>query len=79
MAMLALIATSAVILMFAGISSVATFAKGGYWNGAFGAATGNLNNGGPHGFAEILYLFSSSAANNGSAFAGITRTRPGTT
>ncbi|HEX2966096.1 MAG TPA: potassium-transporting ATPase subunit KdpA, partial [Syntrophorhabdaceae bacterium] len=30
-----------------------------------------LNNGGPHGFSEILYAFSSAAGNNGSAFAGI--------
>jgi K+-transporting ATPase ATPase A chain len=76
MAMLALIATSAVILIFSGISSVADFAKGGYWNGANGPAIGNLTNGGPHGFAEILYLFTSSAANNGSAFAGINGNTP---
>jgi potassium-transporting ATPase potassium-binding subunit len=75
MAMLALIATSAVILLFSGISSVATFAKGGYWNGP-GPATANLTNNGPHGFAEILYLFTSSAANNGSAFAGINGNTP---
>jgi K+-transporting ATPase ATPase A chain len=31
-----------------------------------------LNNAGPHGFAEVLYAFSSTAANNGSAFAGLT-------
>jgi potassium-transporting ATPase potassium-binding subunit len=30
-----------------------------------------LNNGGPHGFSEILYAFSSAAGNNGSAFAGL--------
>jgi K+-transporting ATPase ATPase A chain len=30
------------------------------------------NNGGPHGFSEILYGFSSCAGNNGSAFAGLT-------
>ena len=76
MAMLALIATSAVVLIFTGISSVAQFSKGGYWNGQFGAAIGNLNNGGPHGFAEILYLFTSSAANNGSAFGGISGNTP---
>jgi potassium-transporting ATPase potassium-binding subunit len=76
MAMLALIATSAVILIFSGISSVAQFSKGGYWNGSNGPATGNLTNGGPHGFAEILYLFTSSAANNGSAFAGINGNTP---
>jgi potassium-transporting ATPase potassium-binding subunit len=76
MAMLALIATAAVVLVFAGISSVASFSKGGYWNGQFGPSTGNLGNGGPHGFAEILYLFSSSAANNGSAFGGINGNTP---
>lgn len=30
-----------------------------------------LGNTGPHGFSEILYAFSSAAANNGSAFAGL--------
>jgi K+-transporting ATPase ATPase A chain len=30
------------------------------------------NNGGPHGFSEILYAFSSCTGNNGSAFAGLT-------
>jgi K+-transporting ATPase ATPase A chain len=30
-----------------------------------------LNNPGPHGFSEMLYLYSSSTGNNGSAFAGI--------
>jgi len=75
MAMLALIATSFVILLFSAASSVIDFTKGGYWNGA-GAAIANLNNGGPHGFSEILYAFSSAAANNGSAFAGITTNTP---
>jgi K+-transporting ATPase ATPase A chain len=31
-----------------------------------------LGNSGPHGFSEMLYLFVSSTANNGSAFGGIT-------
>ena len=31
-----------------------------------------LGNAGPHGFSEILYAYSSAAANNGSAFAGLT-------
>ena len=31
-----------------------------------------LNNAGPHGLSEILYAFTSTAANNGSAFAGLT-------
>jgi K+-transporting ATPase ATPase A chain len=33
-----------------------------------------LDNAGPHGLSEILYAFSSTAANNGSAFAGLTGT-----
>lgn len=32
---------------------------------------GTLNNTGPHGFSEILYEFSSAAANNGSGFEGL--------
>jgi K+-transporting ATPase ATPase A chain len=36
---------------------------------AWGVKT--LNNSGPHGFSEILYEFSSSAANNGSGFEGL--------
>ena len=76
MAMLALIATSAVILIFTGISSVAEFSKDGYWNHGIGPTTANLTNGGPHGFGEILYLFTSSSANNGSAFAGINGNTP---
>ncbi len=35
-----------------------------------------LNNGGPHGFSEILYAFASGTGNNGSAFAGLTMTPP---
>ena len=31
----------------------------------------SLNNTGPHGLSEILYAFTSAAANNGSAFAGL--------
>src|SRR5205823_10126638 len=55
MAIIAILATSMCILGFTAVSSVATFAKDSYWNGSFGPATGNLNNGGPHGFSEILY------------------------
>jgi len=35
-----------------------------------------LGNTGPHGFSEILYAFSSCAANNGSAFAGLSANTP---
>ncbi len=34
------------------------------------------NTGGPHGFSEILYAFSSAANNNGSAFAGLGANNP---
>lgn len=76
MAMLALIATAASILVFTAVSSVLQFDKGDYWNGSYGPATGNLNNGGPHGLAEILYAYTSGTANNGSAFAGISANTP---
>jgi potassium-transporting ATPase potassium-binding subunit len=76
MAIIAILATSLCILGFTAISSVIPFAKDHYWNGSYGPATGNLNNGGPHGFSEILYAYSSGAGNNGSAFAGISANTP---
>jgi K+-transporting ATPase, KdpA len=39
-------------------------------------ATSSLLNPGPHGFTEMLYAFSSAAANNGSAFAGLSANTP---
>ncbi len=60
---------------FTALSSVAPFAKGGYWN-APGPAIANTNNNGAHGFSEILYAYSSGAGNNGSAFAGINANTP---
>jgi potassium-transporting ATPase potassium-binding subunit len=36
----------------------------------------SLNNGGPHGFSEMLYAFSSGTGNNGSAFAGLNANTP---
>ncbi|MGJ5820836.1 potassium-transporting ATPase subunit KdpA [Paludibaculum fermentans] len=76
MAMLAMLATSAAILLFSGITAVIQFPKDAYWNGSYGPGVGNLNNSGPHGLAEILYAYSSGAANNGSAFAGISANTP---
>jgi K+-transporting ATPase ATPase A chain len=75
MAMLAIIATSASILAFSAASSVAHFEKNGYWNPP-GAAIANTNNGGPHGFSEILYAYDSATGNNGSAFAGLNGNTP---
>jgi K+-transporting ATPase ATPase A chain len=76
MAIIAILATSVCILGFTAISSVVPFGKGGYWNGSFGPAAGNVNNNGPHGFSEILYAYTSGAGNNGSAFGGISANTP---
>jgi K+-transporting ATPase ATPase A chain len=75
MALLAILATAFLILVFSGISVVIPFAKGGYWNPQ-GPAIANLNNGGPHGLSEVLYAYTSASENNGSAFAGITVNTP---
>jgi K+-transporting ATPase ATPase A chain len=59
MAIIAVLAPSAVILLFSGWASVSSY------------GLSSLNNPGAHGFSEILYAFSSAAGNNGSAFAGL--------
>ena len=41
-----------------------------------GATFNNVNNGGPHGFSEVLYCYSSCTGNNGSAFGGLTGNTP---
>lgn len=41
-----------------------------------GAARASLGNPGAHGFSEVLYAFSSTANNNGSAFAGLSAGTP---
>jgi K+-transporting ATPase ATPase A chain len=75
MAMLAVVASAFSILFFTAVSSVIAFPEKSYWNPP-GAAAANLNNSGPHGFAEILYAYTSGTANNGSAFAGIAANTP---
>ena len=50
----------------------ATILAGTAWAAVTDWGQAGLNNAGPHGFSEILYLFSSSVGNNGSAFAGLT-------
>jgi potassium-transporting ATPase potassium-binding subunit len=35
------------------------------------SAVASMNNAGPHGFTEVLYAYTSSTGNNGSAFAGL--------
>ncbi len=60
MAMLTVLVFSLVILTFTAISSVSP---------SFG--TSSISNPGPHGLSQVLYAFTSAAANNGSAFAGL--------
>jgi len=59
MAMLAILVLP---LMYLGWTAVATVVP---------SAVAATNNAGPHGFSEMLYLYTSSTGNNGSAFAGI--------
>ncbi|HXN81915.1 MAG TPA: potassium-transporting ATPase subunit KdpA, partial [Myxococcales bacterium] len=46
------------------------------WASVKPSALASLNNAGPHGLSEILYAFASTAANNGSAFAGLNANTP---
>ena len=39
-------------------------------------AVASMANGGPHGFSEVLYAYTSAAANNGSAFGGLSGNTP---
>ena len=75
MAIIAILATSLVILGFTAPQFSSAVAKNGYWNSP-GPAAANTNNSGAHGFSEILYAYSSGAGNNGSAFAGINANTP---
>src|SRR6478752_3675898 len=64
MAMLAILVLP---LMYLGWTAVATVLP---------SAVASIANPGPRGFSEILYLFTSSTGNNGSAFGGITGNTP---
>jgi len=59
MAMLSVLFSSLTILVFAAVAVVAKF------------GTSSISNPGPHGLSQILYAYTSSAGNNGSAFAGL--------
>jgi K+-transporting ATPase ATPase A chain len=65
MAMLTILVFSLVILAFTGVSSVSP-----------GFGTSSIANPGPHGLSEILYAYTSTTANNGSAFGGISVNTP---
>jgi K+-transporting ATPase ATPase A chain len=64
LAVLAIAVLPLIMLSFTAIASVTD-----------AGLAGPLNKG-PHGFSEILYAFTSAAANNGSAFAGLTANTP---
>ena len=64
MAMLVTLVFPLIILVLTAISSVEGF------------GTSSISNPGPHGLTQILYLFTSSAGNNGSAFGGINGNTP---
>jgi K+-transporting ATPase ATPase A chain len=64
MTMLALLCVPACIL---GLTAVAVVLPAGL---------AGLGNAGPHGFSEMLYAYTSAAATNGSAFAGLTTNTP---
>ena len=64
MAMLTVLIFCLVILVFTAISVVAPF------------GTSSISNAGPHGLSQILYAYASTAANNGSAFAGLSGNTP---
>ena len=59
MAMLSVLFSSLTILVFAAVAVVAKF------------GTSSISNPGPHGLSQILYAYTSSAGNNGSAFGGL--------
>jgi len=59
MAMLVALVFPLIILVLTGISSIKDF------------GTSSISNSGPHGLTQILYAFTSGAANNGSAFGGL--------
>jgi potassium-transporting ATPase potassium-binding subunit len=59
MAMLSVLVSSLTILVFAAIAVIAKF------------GTASISNPGPHGLSQILYAYTSSTGNNGSAFGGL--------
>ncbi|MBX5237740.1 potassium-transporting ATPase subunit KdpA [Rhizobium sp. NLR22b] len=64
MAVLAILCLPLAMLVFTAIASVLPI------------AVASVGTAGPHGFSEILYAYTSAAANNGSAFGGLTGNTP---
>lgn len=69
--MLALLCVPFAILLFTAIAAAMP-----EWRTAMVGGTAGPQDLGPHGFTEMLYAYSSAAANNGSAFAGLTANSP---
>ncbi|WP_105429270.1 potassium-transporting ATPase subunit KdpA [Neorhizobium sp. T6_25] len=64
MAVLAILCLPLAMLVFTAIATVLP------------SAVASIGTAGPHGFSEILYAYTSAAANNGSAFGGLTGNTP---
>ncbi|RUU34965.1 potassium-transporting ATPase subunit KdpA [Mesorhizobium sp. M6A.T.Ce.TU.002.03.1.1] len=64
MAMLAILCLPLAMLIFTAIAVVLP------------TGVASIANAGPHGFSEVLYAYTSAAANNGSAFGGLTGNTP---
>lgn len=64
MAMLAILCLPLAMLIFTAIAVVLP------------TGVASMANGGPHGFSEVLYAYTSAAANNGSAFGGLSGNTP---
>jgi K+-transporting ATPase ATPase A chain len=64
---LAMLAILCLPLMMLGLTAIAVVLPTG---------TGSIQDAGPHGFSEVLYAFTSAAANNGSAFGGLSGNTP---
>ncbi|WP_027056677.1 potassium-transporting ATPase subunit KdpA [Mesorhizobium erdmanii] len=64
MAMLAILCLPLAMLTFTAIAVVLP------------TGVASMANGGPHGFSEVLYAYTSAAANNGSAFGGLSGNTP---
>jgi len=64
MTVLAILAMPLVILLFTAISVASPI------------GTASMANAGPHGFSEVFYAYASGAANNGSAFGGLSGNTP---
>ncbi|RWM14669.1 MAG: potassium-transporting ATPase subunit KdpA [Mesorhizobium sp.] len=64
MAMLAILCLPLAMLIFTAIAVVLP------------TGVASMANAGPHGFSEVLYAYTSAAANNGSAFGGLTGNTP---